>query len=488
MKKVIIVGAGLAGSYIATQLPADYDITIITKKTRIDSNSMLAQGGIAAALDEGDSPKVHEEDTLKAGKYHNDEQAVKQLVTIGPQLIDDLIAQGMKFDRESDGQLSFSLEGAHRFRRILHAQGDQTGHALTEFVQSTIRNDIKWEENTTVLDLVVEKGECQGVVIRNRKGTIKTKYADFTILASGGLGHLYPLTTNDQTITGDGIALAFRNNIKLKDMAYVQFHPTLLTKNDKCYGLITEAIRGAGAILIDENGNKIMEDTPQKDLAPRDVVTRKLKAWQQKGHRLFLDISKIQSFKQKFPGVSRNLANHQIDFERTKKIPIQPGAHFFMGGIKTDLDAQTSLKRLYAVGEVACNGVHGANRLASNSLLDCLVSSNRAAEAIAKTPTAENKNNDYTVDSPSNSDIKSKLPSKDVLLEKTWKQIGVVRSKTDLNNFLNWLDKFNYKELNPKQLSSKDLTIANLCICAELIAKSALAQPKSLGANYIKGV
>ncbi|KRL37922.1 L-aspartate oxidase [Liquorilactobacillus uvarum] len=488
MKKVIIVGAGLAGSYIATLFPSDYDITIITKKTRLDSNSMLAQGGVAAALDKGDSPQEHEKDTLKAGNYHNDKQAVKQLVNLGPKLIDNLISQGMNFDRSSDGQLAFGLEGAHSFHRILHAQGDQTGHELTKFVQSIIRNDIKWEENTTVLDLVIEKGECKGVVTKNKNGKVTVKYADFTVLASGGLGHLYPLTTNDQTITGDGIALAFRNNVELKDMAYVQFHPTLLTKKGKCYGLITEAIRGAGAILIDENGNKIMQNTPQKDLAPRDVVTRKLKAWQQKGHKLFLDISHIQSFKQKFPGVTRNLINHQIDFETTKKIPIQPGAHFFMGGIKTNLEAQTSIRRLYAIGEVACNGVHGANRLASNSLLDCLVSADKAAQSIMQAPSNNNKNFVQYDDLTYKSNIEPVLPSKDELLEKTWKQIGVVRSKNNLNIFLKWLDKFNYKELSPEKISSENLTITNLCICAELIAKSALAQPKSLGANYIKGV
>ncbi|MFT8373814.1 MAG: L-aspartate oxidase [Liquorilactobacillus satsumensis] len=485
MKKVVIVGAGLAGSYLAAHLPADCAVTLVTKKTRGDSNSMLAQGGIAVAVATGDSAAQHADDTLKAGKYHNNAAAVSQLVTTGPVLVKELLAQGMPFDKTSNGELAFGLEGAHSCHRILHAQGDQTGHALTQFVQGMIQN-VEWKENTTVVDLLIANGECRGVMLRDAQGQLRPEYADFTVLATGGLGHLYPLTTNDATITGDGIALAQRNGVKLADMAYVQFHPTLLTKNGKCYGLITEAIRGAGAILVDENGTHIMQDFPQKDLAPRDVVTRQLKAWQQKGHQLFLDISAIKDFRKKFPGVSRNLDKHRINFEETALIPIKPGAHFCMGGIKTDLNAQTSLKRLFAIGEVACNGVHGANRLASNSLLDCLVSAHKAAATISTSAMKI----DQTVavkTQPAEPKIIPHLPEQTQLLEMAWKSIGVVRTKETLKEFLNWLARFNYQDLRPEQLSAQELSIANLCVCAELIANSALAQPRSLGANYIEG-
>lgn len=482
MKKVLIIGAGLAGCYLASLLQDTCHVTMITKGTQADSNSMLAQGGIAASLDPGDSPAEHAADTLAAGQYHNRQTAVNQLVTTGPKLIQQLITHGMTFDHQANGQLDFGLEGAHSHHRILHANGDRTGAALTKFVQSHL-NHVHWQPHTTALELQRQNGICTGVIVRDqRTHQIKTLSGEAIVLATGGLGNLFPLTTNDATITGDGIAMAARIGAAISDMAFVQFHPTLLSLHGRCYGLITEAIRGSGAILVDENDHRIMADVPQKDLAPRDVVARHLKAWQQRGHQLFLDISAISNFTQRFPGVTENLDRHHVPFRSTHRIPIQPGAHFVMGGVTTDLSAQTSIPHLFAIGEVACNGVHGANRLASNSLLDCLVSAKKAADKIqALQPTEIRKA--AIAEKPA---ITPHLPELADLQAHAWQYLGVVRTPAGLKTFLDWLSPFNYRQLSPRQLTADQLTIANLCLCASLIAKAAFAEPKSLGAHYLE--
>ncbi|MCI1986867.1 MAG: FAD-dependent oxidoreductase [Lactobacillus sp.] len=482
MKKVLIIGGGLAGCYAAVRLQATCDVTIVTKGGREESNSMLAQGGIAAALDPGDSPAAHEADTLKAGVYHNRKKAVAQLVTVGPQLVRELLQAGMPFDRQPDGTLSFGLEGAHRHRRILHADGDRTGAALTRFVQGRLQT-VTWVTHTEALALVQADGECRGVVVRQvPDGQPQVLAADAVVLATGGLGNLYDFTTNDHTVTGDGIALAARAGVALQDMAFVQFHPTLLALHGRCYGLITEAIRGAGAVLVDECHTPIMANVPQKDLAPRDVVARHLTAWQAQGHQLFLDISAVANFPEHFPGVTANLDRHHVPFRRDHLIPIQPGAHFMMGGVQADLAGQTSLPRLFAIGEVACNGVHGANRLASNSLLDCLVSAAKAADAIAKLP-ARTPEPGQTL--PQVTLGPGHLPALATLQQRAWRELGVERTPVQLQDFLQWLGQFDYREINPAALTTAALTVANLCLCSELIATQALAQP-SLGAHYLK--
>lgn len=482
MKTVLIIGGGLAGCYAAVRLQATCNVTIITKGARADSNSMLAQGGIAASLDPGDSPQAHEADTLKAGVYHNNEPAVAQLVTTGPALLEELIQAGMPFDRQADGQLSFGLEGAHSHHRILHANGDRTGAAITSFVQSLLHH-VTWETHTEALSLVQDAAGCRGVVVRHLPdGQPQVKTADAVILATGGLGNLYDFTTNDHTVTGDGIALAARAGVALHDMAFVQFHPTLLALNGRCYGLITEAIRGAGAVLVDENHTPIMAKVPQKDLAPRDVVARHLTAWQAKGHKLFLDISAVADFTEHFPGVTANLDRHHVPFRQDHLIPIQPGAHFMMGGVQADLQAQTSLPRLFAVGEVACNGVHGANRLASNSLLDCLVSAAKAAQAIQALPELAPAHVPAPAAPTPNA---GRLPALETLQHRAWAELGVERTKAQLHDFLQWLRQFDYRDIDPASLTPAALTVANLCLCSDLIAEQALVQP-SLGAHYLK--
>lgn len=483
MKKVIIIGAGLAGCYLAMELQKICNVTIITKGNRQESNSMLAQGGIAAALDPSDSPEQHQTDTLTAGQYRNAPAAVAQLVDLGSELVQQLIAMGMVFDHDNAGNLDFGLEGAHKHARILHANGDRTGQALTTFVQQKLE-DIHWLTETMAIELYTNKGVCQGVLVRDvQTGQQQILTADAIVLATGGLGHLYNFTTNDATITGDGFALAARQNVRLQDMAFVQFHPTLLALGDQCYGLVTEAIRGCGAILVDEQQTPIMAKIPRKDLAARDVVARQLTAHAQQGHQLFLDISNVPNFTTRFAGVTENLDRHHVPFRDTKLIPIRPGAHFMMGGVQTNLSGETSLPHLFAIGEVACNGVHGANRLASNSLLDCLVSAQKTARRILELPTLPHATFKYL----STNFLPPLLPPLTALQNKAWQALGIERTRAQLATFLAWLDQYNYRQLQPSQLDQAELTVANLCFCAELIAKAALAEPKSIGAHYLKG-
>lgn len=482
MKKVVIIGAGLAGSYLATQLQTKCQVTLITKGQKEDSNSMLAQGGIAAALDPGDSPALHAEDTFAAGAAHNDRLAVAQLVSTGPKLLTKIIQDGMPFDRHGDGTLDFGLEGAHTLHRVLHADGDRTGAALTRFVQGELSPKVHWRTQTAAISLDVREGHCYGLIIRSSRNNQQTYLpADAVVIATGGLGNLYDFTTNDATITGDGIAMAIRSGAQLRDMAFVQFHPTLLTIGGQCYGLITEAIRGAGAVLVDEAGTKIMAAIPGRDLAPRDVVARALKDWQFKGHDLFLEISAVTDFTTRFPGVTENLDQHHVPFRQNHLIPIQPGAHFMMGGIATDLNAQTSIAHLYAVGEAACNGVHGANRLASNSLLDCLVSSAKAAKTILDLPQNQSVVAPTFAPEPNES---PNVPELTALQDAAWRYLGVSRTHQGLLTLDNWLNTYDITIKQPWMIETDALMRANLALCALKIAQAADAEPKSLGAHH----
>ncbi|MCI1902564.1 MAG: L-aspartate oxidase [Enterococcaceae bacterium] len=480
MKKVLIVGSGLAGTRTAYYLQNTCEVSIYTKGRRTECNSYLAQGGVAAAVPEKDSWHAHAEDTLKAGVHHNDVRAVETLTKEGVAVIHELINEGMAFDRNPDGTLRFGLEGAHRLPRILHCHGDQTGKYVTLFVQSEL-NNVAWHENCPVVSLIVTEGRCTGIRYFDEHGELQSAFADFVILATGGLGGLFPLSTNDQTITGDGMAMALRAGAALSDMEFIQFHPTLLTKNEKCYGLISEAVRGAGAILVDEDDAPLMKDYPLKDLSPRDVVARVLTTAYAEGKKVFLDISAIHDFEERFPQITANLQKHQIPYRTTKRIPVRPGAHFMMGGIQTDLNGRTSLPNLYAVGETACTGVHGANRLASNSLLECLVFSERAARQILSTPTVpENK---HAAHLPSAAVFK--LPSRSELQTHAWRELGIERTEAGLLDLLAWLARYQFFDLPPAFLFS-ELETANLCLIAQFAAQAALKRTKSLGAHYRK--
>ncbi|MFV0557296.1 MAG: L-aspartate oxidase [Enterococcus sp.] len=481
--EIVIIGSGLAGCQVAWQLlqQEKHSITILCKGQPTNCNSQLAQGGIAVALAEKDHWEDHYFDTLLAGCQHNQKKLTKQLVKSGPDVVTALIQQGLSFDTKDDGNYDYGLEGAHGTRRILHCAGDQTGKYMLQFFQQKLQN-IKWLEHAMVSQLLIKDNQCHGLIYLDAQQQKQQLTADAVILATGGVGNLYPLTTSDTTLTADGHALFLRAGGTLKDMEFIQFHPTLLAKNKQCYGLISEAVRGAGATLVNEDGQAIMAHHPQKDLAPRDVVARTISASYQNKQPVFLDISKIADFPEKFPQITANLRQQHIPFEQNKKIPVHPGAHFTMGGIPVNSSGQTSISCLYAVGEVAYTGVHGANRLASNSLLECLVFGNLVAQALA---TLSPRNNLTAHVSPISPPKNFHLPEKKALQDAAWHALGIERTQRNLTAFLQWLQKFDYQEL-PSAYTKEELSLANLCLCAEAIAKAALKRPHSLGAHSIQ--
>ncbi|EAE5700235.1 L-aspartate oxidase [Listeria monocytogenes] len=479
-ERVIIIGSGIAGCTAAFRLMHDYDVTIITKGLKEESNSMLAQGGVAAAVSKNDTPKKHFSDTFQAGCFHNKVLAVNQLVTNGPIVIQKLIAEGMTFD-EQNGELSLGLEGAHQLPRILHTGGDQTGKFLTIFLQEKLTN-IHWQEQKMAIEIIKQNDTAIGVHCLDKENQLHTYYGEHIILASGGLGQLFPVTTNAATISGDGLALAYRAGAKLTDMEFIQFHPTLLFLNGRCHGLISEAVRGEGAKLIRADGSAVMTDVhPRADLAPRDIVAATLFAEIQDGNEVFLDITPIPNFEERFPGITANLDAYHVPFRETKRIPVHPGAHFLMGGIRTDLQGKTNIPGLYAIGEVANAGVHGANRLASNSLLETLVFGEKVAEYILTQKT-------NLIDHPeiplSNQTQTPHLPDKQLLQEKIWETLGITRKPEKITEFLHWLTDFDYANH-----TRETAEISHMLITAKLIAESALKRTESLGAHRIlKGV
>ena len=382
----IVVGSGLAG-LLAAFHAADYGTVALISKSELDiSNSYQAQGGIAAAIGENDAPSLHFQDTIIAGRDLCDHDAVRILVNEGLERVKDLIKLGMEFDRNSDGTFKLGLEGGHCKRRVLHADGDATGKMTTSFMLKKVaeKSGITPYEFTTIVKILVEDGICKGVqALRYIDGENVIFTGKATILATGGLSRLYCRSTNPYTATGDGIAIAWQAGVKVADMEFIQFHPTALAIPGQEAYLISEAVRGEGAYLIDVNGIRFMTGIhPLAELAPRDVVASAIfQRIQETGSNVFLSLRHLdrESIIDRFPSIYSYLKNSGIDISRDL-IPVAPAAHYMVGGIRTDNWGQTSIPRLFACGEVASSGVMGANRLASNSLLECLVFSKRAIE------------------------------------------------------------------------------------------------------------
>ncbi|MDQ4079343.1 MAG: L-aspartate oxidase, partial [Gemmatimonadota bacterium] len=379
--RFLVVGSGIAGLHTAWRAAEDGDVILLTKRSLFDSATAYAQGGIAAALGAGDSPKLHRRDTLAAGAALCDREAVEVLVEEGPARVQELFAAGARFDLAPGGDFKLGREAAHSRNRIVHAHGDQTGAEVARTLIERVRGSDRVQviEAARVLDLIVDKDECLGV-----RASVSGKpveiIADATVLATGGCGQVYRYTTNPVVATGDGYAIAWRAGVHLVDMEFVQFHPTALDTSENPLALISEAVRGEGAILRNDKGERFMKKRHRlAELAPRDVVAREIFREQRPlregapQRSVWLDATKLgKSFEQRFPGIFALCQARGID-PRRDLIPVTPAAHYMMGGIITDLAGRTSMKRLYACGEVSSTGVHGANRLASNSLLEGLV-------------------------------------------------------------------------------------------------------------------
>ena len=383
MSRVVVVGTGIAGLITAYRASKKHDVILVTKSELAESNTKYAQGGIAAALFPDDSVASHVADTLRAGAGLCDPVAVEVLCGEGPQRVRDLIALGVEFDR-INGELARGHEAAHSARRVIHAGGDATGLAIEVALLRAVRAlAVEVHEYTFMRDLVVTDGRAVGVDVIGPEGP-RVIPADIVVLASGGAGQLYAHTTNPSVTTGDGVAAAWRAGAELADVEFYQFHPTSLAVPGN--PLVSEAVRGDGAVLLDENGQRFMFDVhPDGELAPRDVVARGIAAAMERqgGRPVLLDATALgrEYLAERFPGITRVCAEHGFDWA-TQPVPVTPAAHYWMGGIRTDVAGRTSLPGLFAVGEAACTGVHGANRLASNSLLESLVFAWRASDAL----------------------------------------------------------------------------------------------------------
>ncbi|WKA53116.1 L-aspartate oxidase [Planococcus shixiaomingii] len=430
MFDVCIVGGGVAGLMLAHSLPSTLSIAVLTKEDPITSNTALAQGGIAASLCAEDSPAFHAHDTLFAAADHAYAERVESFVYEGQSVVEQLIQEGLPFDAGPDGLPDLGQEGAHSARRILHAGGDQTGKRLMQFLVHHTKGKVTRFPFHQALELIVEGEKCTGVLVSDSKGERKTIGARHMVLATGGIGQLYQQTSNSAVATGDGLSLAFHAGAVLEDLEFVQFHPTVLTLGGKSCGLISEAVRGEGAFLIDAVGQRIMEGIhPLMELAPRDIVARAIERhWQQVGP-VYLDATHIAGFEKKFPSINSNCQEHGLD-PAEQLLPVRPGAHFHMGGVQTTDSGETSVPGLYAIGETASTGVHGANRLASNSLLEGLVFAKRVATKIQSSPHFP------FAFLPVHSAPSKEFRIPENLPQRMTEKIGILRAKEDLQQFI----------------------------------------------------
>jgi L-aspartate oxidase len=482
--RFLVVGSGVAGLHTAWRASELGDVTVLTKRSLFDSATAYAQGGIAAALGAGDSPELHRKDTLAAGAALCDAEAVQVLVEEGPTRVRELQAAGARFDLDPDGDFKLGKEAAHSRHRIVHARGDQTGAEVARTLVAKVRESerVRVEEKARVLDLIiVDDGtgpQCAGVRC-SIEGRAVEILADATVLATGGCGQVYRYTTNPDVATGDGFAIAHRAGARLADMEFVQFHPTALDTPENPLVLISEAVRGEGAVLLNARGVRFM---PRRhalaELAPRDVVAREIFREQQANGTVYLDARRLgTAFATRFPGIDALCKARGID-PSEDLIPVTPAAHYMMGGIVTDLAGRSSIARLYAVGEVARTGVHGANRLASNSLLEGLVFAERVARDLAETPEdfPEPEIASWTV--PPLADRGAAQVAADAIRHVMWENAAISRTAPGLRRCLERLAQIE------ERLQEGATEERNLLTTARLVAEAALLRKESRGGHF----
>ena len=476
----IIIGTGVAGLNAARLIPKNKRVLILCKMSTWNCNTFWAQGGIATAVDESDIP-AHIKDTLTAGVDYNDKEAVELLSKKSITAIKNLIDAGMKFDKNEEGKLSFTKEAAHSRNRILHADGDATGRIMHLFLLEQCEHAIVTE--SVVCDLLIKDDICYGVQYFVSETEQKVAYAHTTIIASGGVGSIYRYHTNSTANAGEVQGIIAEKNLPLKDMEMMQFHPTVVKGTTFARKpLLSEALRGEGAHIVDENNYRFLFDYHEDgELAPRDVVSRSIFDYNKKtglGIYLSFETFEKKAFKKRFPNIYANLKDlgYDLPFER---VPISPAFHYSMGGIETSLDAKVKgMKNLYAIGEVACTGVHGANRLASNSLLEGLVFSQIAVEDSLENDFKINieKYDKKIINYIRNKEIDKNI--KDNLREIMWTHASIVRDPENLRKSLETIE--NYLKMGVGRLLYLRL------LTAKSILSSALGRKKSLGAHYIK--
>ena len=496
--RVVIVGSGLAGLATALSLPPDVDVTVVSKRAFGDGNSRHAQGGIAAPVLAGDGPEAHARDTLVAGAGLSEPEPVRVLTSGAVEAVAALEAWGVRFDRDGDGP-AVGREGAHSAPRILHAGGDATGAAIIAALAEALRrrsatspDRTRILEHRAVVELAVDEvGRVDGVVLVAPDGARETLAADAVVLATGGAGQAYAHTTNPEGATGDGLSLAAAAGVGLRDLEFVQFHPTALATPGSF--LVSEAVRGEGAVLRDERGARFMPAAhPDAELAPRDVVAREIARVMaaQGGRPVLLDATAIgERLPRRFPTIDAATRAAGLDWTR-EPVPVTPAAHYVMGGVETDLDGRTDVPGLWAVGEVARTGVHGANRLASNSLLEAVVFGRRVATALAAARAASPavgarpRGRWAAADAPARpSAPPAAVPlTRAALRGLMWDRVGLVRDAAGLTAALDVLDRA-VPSHRPGADAIERAEDAHLLVVARRIAAAALARTASVGAH-----
>jgi L-aspartate oxidase len=502
----LIIGSGVAGLSSAIELAPHGRVAVITKETLGEGSTQWAQGGIAAALAPAplDSPALHQSDTLEAGAGLCDSDAVSVLVQEGPQRVRELIARGALFDTEpATGQLKLTKEAAHSANRIIHAGGDATGREVQRSLSaSTLQSaGIAVFENTLSVDLLLQNKRCTGAIALDAEsGELKVFRAAATILATGGIGGIYKVTTNPPLLTGDGMAMAWRAGANLMDMEFVQFHPTAFAKGPQHPKfLISEATRGEGGVLLNNRGERFMDKYHlDAELAPRDVVSRAIASEMREtdAEYVLLDLTRNSAAEiaARFPKIYSTCVAYGVDPAR-EAIPVSPAVHYMMGGVRTDLDGQTNVPGLLACGEVACTGVHGANRLASNSMLEGLVFGIRTVEAAVRLKTqiedlkpgiASNgaQAGSTPIANPTHQISESKLSAAKVRVrEIMWQHVGLVRNAAGLSQALASLNEL-FREFGAPAPTREAIEVANMINSGWLVTRAALEREESRGAHF----
>ena len=484
----VVVGGGITGLSAAGRLSESGTVLVVTKEALAESNTSYAQGGIAVAMGGDEDVRLHLADTLAAGDGLVDEAAAALLVSAGPKRVEELLAFGTEFDRGAEGELERTREGAHSLSRILHAHGDATGREIARALLVHVRGlkHIELREWTTTVDLMFAEGRVAGVTLLGADGRVSTVRAGAVLLATGGAGQVYSETTNPAVATGDGMAMAYRAGAALEDMEFYQFHPTAFAMEGAPRFLMSEALRGEGALLVNANGERFMPGVhPLAELAPRDVVARAITRESLKGP-VYLDMRHVtKDLKARFPGISAFLEGYGLELGRDL-VPVGPAAHYLMGGIKTDLQGRTTMPGLYAAGEAACTGVHGANRLASNSLLEGLVFGVETADCMVEERTSGRHS-----EIPGNvvdEGLRGSEDSGEVegwiarLRGVMWRDAGLLRDAEGLGRAQSELEEM--ARTMPQGMTRRAVEARNLHCLAGVMVAAGLAREESRGAHY----
>jgi len=485
---ILVVGTGIAGLYTALKVRDVGRVIVLTKRKLEESNTEYAQGGIAAAIGTEDSPRLHFVDTLEAGAGLCDEGAVNVLVEEGPDCVRELIGIGTQFDKTDEGEYALTREGAHSKRRILHARGDATGDEIRRALQQKVYADgiIVYENHYIVDVLTSQDGRCVGVLALDERDHLTAYLARATVLCTGGAGQLYINSTNPEVATGDGIAIAYRAGAAIEDVEFVQFHPTALYGEGSPKFLISEAVRGEGALLRNKDGVRFMPQyPPSAELAPRDVVARAIVDQMRKTNHpcVYEDARAIDGVTERFPTIHAACLKRGIDITQDL-IPVAPAAHYIMGGVKTDTEGRTNVPGLYAVGEVACTGIHGANRLASNSLLEGLVFGHRISALLRADlpPLPPTGHISGWRSAPA-------IPDRPLnwlwaeIQQLMWDNVGILREAAGLQAAISRLTAI-VRSLSGALQTKEGYQVANLATVALLVAQAALERTESRGGHY----